>query len=210
MRYIKIKNLDDYQHYKDRNITWIKWHIAKMDHKFDSLCAGSKWTFVCLIGLACRNKNKIEFDIDWLHKEISYTDSKINVKEWIDTLMDREMIAECYQNDSPIRKEEIRREEIREEKKRKEGDKIEIPEDLKEHKEIIETWLKYKKEKGQSYKPTGLNALWIKLKAIPKNKLKESIAHSMANNWAGVFENKGGDNGRIKIEAGKYDNVCDM
>lgn len=102
MDYISVKNLDKYQHYKDRNITWIKWHIQDIDHKFDSLNAGVKWCFISLIGIACKCDNRIEFDVDWLHKQISYKDSKINVKEWIDTLIDSKLIAKCYQDDSKL------------------------------------------------------------------------------------------------------------
>ncbi len=69
-----------------------------------------------------------------------------------------------------------------------------IPEDLLSNKPEILEWLEYKKEKGSGYKPKGLGALWGALRSIPASKRKESILHSMANNWSGLFEKKGDKN----------------
>jgi len=68
---------------------------------------------------------------------------------------------------------------------------IQIPDDLKESEADILNWLAYKKERGQSYKPKGLEALWGKIRAIPKDKIKDAIDHSMANGWSGLFEKNG-------------------
>lgn len=75
-------------------------------------------------------------------------------------------------------------------KKEKGGVSFEVPEDLKQDSEIITTWMKYKAEKGQSYKPTGLEQFWKRLREIPAARRKSAIEHSMANNWSGVFEPK--------------------
>ena len=60
-------------------------------------------------------------------------------------------------------------------------------------KPIIDDWLQYKKEKGQAYKPKGLEQFIIHLKALSKNNVKVAdaiIKQSMRNNWAGIFELK--------------------
>ena len=67
---------------------------------------------------------------------------------------------------------------------------LNIPEDFTE---IILTWLKYKSEKGQSYKPTGLKTFIKKL--ISDTHGNSSLAeiwidHSMSNNYSGVFPPK--------------------
>jgi 5-methylcytosine-specific restriction endonuclease McrA len=67
---------------------------------------------------------------------------------------------------------------------------IEIPESLIGNTAEIRLWLTYKQERGQMYKPTGLNALWRAIEGIPPAKRKESIEHSMSNNWSGLFEKK--------------------
>ena len=71
-----------------------------------------------------------------------------------------------------------------------------IPDDLKANESDIKNWLEYKRQKGQRYKPKGLEALWRAIRAIPETKRKESIEHCMANNWAGLFEKTGGKNGQ--------------
>jgi hypothetical protein len=66
-----------------------------------------------------------------------------------------------------------------------------IPEDLKEEEADIKDWLRYKEERGQPYKTTGLNAFWNKVRKIPKEKRHDSFQNSMASNWAGLFESNG-------------------
>lgn len=68
-----------------------------------------------------------------------------------------------------------------------------VPEDLKADETAIKDWLEYKQQKGQRYKPKGLEALWRTLRAIPAGARRESIDWSMGNNWAGIFQkNLGG------------------
>ena len=69
-----------------------------------------------------------------------------------------------------------------------------IPDDLLESQEAINDWLEYKKQKGQSYKPKGLEALWRTFRTIPKEQRRESVDRSMANNWAGLFQVKNTEN----------------
>ena len=61
----------------------------------------------------------------------------------------------------------------------------------KEFIEIVNLWLKYKKEKKQAYKETGLKMFLTKLKKYSKSDLKiatEIIEKSITNNYAGIFE----------------------
>lgn len=84
---------------------------------------------------------------------------------------------------------------------------FEIPDDLKENQAEIKDWLEYKKQRGQSYKPKGLEALWRSLRAIPKDKRRESIDQSMANNWSGLFEKRSNDNGHKKNDGGSFGKI---
>ena len=93
--------------------------------------------------------------------------------------------------------------------KGKESVNLGIPEDLKSNEQDILTWLDYKREKGQTYKPKGLSALWVMIRKIPAHLRKASIEQSMANNWAGIFPVKGDFDGKSKgagspIPPGKY------
>lgn len=56
--------------------------------------------------------------------------------------------------------------------------------------EPIETWLAYKKEKGQSYKPMGFKTFYKKLCKLSGNNPQVAmtiIEQSMQNNYAGIF-----------------------
>ncbi len=67
-------------------------------------------------------------------------------------------------------------------------DSFEFPEDVKN---TIYDWLSYKKEKHQSYKPTGLKTLLKKLKEDCNTNGDEyvikSIEYSMTSNYSGIF-----------------------
>lgn len=60
-------------------------------------------------------------------------------------------------------------------------------------KEALEMWLAYKKEKRQTYKPRGLEALKKKLLQLSNGNpeyAKVIVEYSMGNNYTGVFAPK--------------------
>ena len=62
-------------------------------------------------------------------------------------------------------------------------------------KPIMRDWCAYKREKGQSYKPTGLRACYAKLLKLSNSNsdtARQIIEQSMASNWAGLFALKSG------------------
>ena len=71
-----------------------------------------------------------------------------------------------------------------------------IPEDLKNRTMEIMDWLEYKKQKGQSYKTKGLEALWRRVRGIPSDKLREAVDTCMSNNYSGLFYK----NGNVEIK----------
>ena len=55
---------------------------------------------------------------------------------------------------------------------------------------VVEKWLRYKREKGQSYKPTGFSTFVNKLMKLSGGNVETAkliIEESIANNWAGIF-----------------------
>lgn len=66
------------------------------------------------------------------------------------------------------------------------GKRLELPDILEPHREAIEEWLAYKREKGQTYKPRGLAKLLKDLESMPNP--TSAIHKSMACNYAGVFD----------------------
>lgn len=73
---------------------------------------------------------------------------------------------------------------------------------------IMEQWLAYKKEKGQTYKPTGLRTCYKKLVEYSNGnaeKAKQIIEEAMSNNYSGFFPLKqqtNGNNNRSNIQYG--------
>lgn len=76
--------------------------------------------------------------------------------------------------------------------------------------EVVETWLAYKKEKGQSYKPTGFKTFYKNLCELSDNNPKVAMAiieQSMRNNYAGIFPLRNDNNqyGRFKTNSDSFD-----
>lgn len=64
------------------------------------------------------------------------------------------------------------------------------PEEIYPCQEALDTWLAYKKEKHQTYKPRGLEALKKKLLQLSNGSpeyAKVIVEYSMGNNYAGLF-----------------------
>lgn len=59
-----------------------------------------------------------------------------------------------------------------------------------EMQEVVDKWMQYKKEKKQSYKPTGFKTFYKKLCELSDNNPQVAMAiveKSMQNNYAGIF-----------------------
>lgn len=66
-----------------------------------------------------------------------------------------------------------------------------------EMRDVVETWLAYKKEKGQSYKPTGFKTFYknlCELSGYNPHVAMAIIEQSMRNNYAGIFPLKNNNN----------------
>jgi hypothetical protein len=69
-----VKNLEKFQHYKDRSPPWIKLYNELLDdYDFGSLPDTAKWHLVAIWLLASRSGNKIPFDSDWVARRINAT-----------------------------------------------------------------------------------------------------------------------------------------
>jgi Mn-dependent DtxR family transcriptional regulator len=55
---------------------------------------------------------------------------------------------------------------------------------------IFEKWFDYKREKKQSYKPIGKQALIKTWESATDDQLEKAIDHSISNNWNGIFAKK--------------------
>lgn len=70
--YLRVKNFDQFQHYRDRTPPWIKLYNAVLDdYDFACLPDESKWHLIAIWLLASRTENRIPNDAAWIAKRIN-------------------------------------------------------------------------------------------------------------------------------------------
>lgn len=101
MQYIRVKNLEKYQHYKDRNITsWIKIDCKILDDPhFFILKDFQKYFWIGILILSSRNKNLLPLDYSWIARRISNSKPQ-KIKEAIDIFLSLEWV-EITENSRP-------------------------------------------------------------------------------------------------------------
>lgn len=73
--YLKVKNFERFQHYKDRNPPWIKLYNDILDdYEFARLQDATKWLAVGLWLLASRYENRIPADPEWIGRRLNTTE----------------------------------------------------------------------------------------------------------------------------------------
>jgi hypothetical protein len=72
MFYFRVRNFEQFQHYKHRNPPWIRLYYQLLhDRRFYRLDDSSKWLAIGIFLLASQHENKIAFDPDWIARELS-------------------------------------------------------------------------------------------------------------------------------------------
>lgn len=75
MARFKVKNFEQFQHYKDRSPPWIKLYNELLDnYEFACLRDASKLHLVMIWLLASRSNNDLPYDPEWVRKRINATD----------------------------------------------------------------------------------------------------------------------------------------
>jgi hypothetical protein len=98
-KYLKVKNWEEFQHYKDRTPPWIKLHNSLLDnYEFECLPDASKAHLLCIWMLASRTDNKIPNNADWIKKKIGAS-TKVDLQ----LLIDGDFI--CYHDASKVQQE---------------------------------------------------------------------------------------------------------
>jgi len=104
MNYLRVINLEKFQHYKHRNPPWIKLHNSIMDnYHFACLQDASKLHLILIWLLASRTNNTIPDDSEWIRRRIGVS-SKVDVESlvshgFIERYSDAsKMLASCVQN----------------------------------------------------------------------------------------------------------------
>jgi hypothetical protein len=77
MRYISIVNFEEHQHYKDRNVVWIKLYLNLLtSYKLSQLTPAQRWLYVALLLLAPAKQNLIPYDIPFIRSQCGLYKSK--------------------------------------------------------------------------------------------------------------------------------------
>ena len=108
--YFRVRNWENYQHYKDRNPPWIKlYNYLLEDYEFSQLSDNAKLHLMLIWMLASRLQNKLPYDEKWIQTKIDVK-GKVNLDELLKhryiEKIDKEnnvlddaskMLAECKQ-----------------------------------------------------------------------------------------------------------------
>lgn len=83
MRYLSVRNLNKYQHYKNRRPPWIKLHVSIFDdYAFQCLQDASKLHLMLFWLLASQVDNHIPYDLVFIQRKLGTT-SPVDVEELI-------------------------------------------------------------------------------------------------------------------------------
>lgn len=84
MKFLKVNNWEDFQHYKDRNPPWIKlYNTLLSDYEFTCLQDDSKLLLIMIYLIASQTNNKIPYDEQWV-KHKAMLDMEVDLKPLID------------------------------------------------------------------------------------------------------------------------------
>lgn len=88
MLYFRVRNFEQFQHYKHRNPPWIRLYYQLLnDRRFWRLDDQTKWLAVGCFLLASQCENRIPLDEEWIQKQLSLT----TIPNW-QALLDAEVI----------------------------------------------------------------------------------------------------------------------
>lgn len=85
--FLRVRNWERFQHYKNRRPPWIKYHVEALDdHELTSLDFRARLVYALLLLVAARTDNNIPSDPEYIGRQITMdpVDVAIAVKELVD------------------------------------------------------------------------------------------------------------------------------
>jgi hypothetical protein len=84
MEFFRVANWEQYQHYRNRDPSWIKLYARLLDHyQFAALPDTTKWHLVGIFLLASKQGNRIPGDPRWVRKKIAAR-TRVNLQALLD------------------------------------------------------------------------------------------------------------------------------
>ena len=115
--YFGVRNWEEFQHYKDRDPSWIKLYNRLLDdYAFGLLPDSRKWHLIGIFLLASRHNNRVPRDPHWVSRKIGAqvpVDLGVLERAGFLVMLESEPLAQAEQDASP--EKEKRREETEEE-----------------------------------------------------------------------------------------------
>lgn len=196
--FIRVKNWDEYQHYKDRHAPWIKFYGSMLtSHWWVMGDDDSKLLAVCIMALAQRTNNKIPADPEYIRKfsHISFVPNLELLKDaqFIEFIDENNLLqnastslASCYQGAPRI--EEIRIDKKHPRKARSSDVSIDLPDWIP-----IDQWNAYVEMRKFIKAPLSGRAVTLAINELAKLREKGNdpalvLDRSVMNNWKGLFE----------------------
>lgn len=103
MRYLRVRNWENFQHYNKRTPPWIKFHSSTLDNfEFAKLPDATKAHLMQIWLLASRTDNRIPYDPSWIAQKIN-AKSKLDIEKlvagaWVEEFEEQdasEALASC-------------------------------------------------------------------------------------------------------------------
>lgn len=207
MKYLRVRNLDRYQHYKQRNPPWVKLHQTLLEnYEFVMLPDAAKAHAICIVLLSSRMGNKLPNDAGWIKGKIG-AQSRVDLplllgsgflEEWNEDAS--ESLAVCAQSADSERETEREGETETEKEGAVASDPMaafDPPFQSERFREALGSWLRHRVEKR---KPVRANTeAWKRQREdIVEWGEARSIAaihHSIAKDYQGLFEPSANGNG---------------
>lgn len=211
MEYLKVKNWEQFQHYKDRSPPWIKLHRDLLrDYNFNCLQDASKLQLMLIWLLASQMDNKIPADAEYIKQQLCIK-GDVDLKELIDKgflVDDSGMLAQCKQVAIGETETEAYSKEGEKRKKKAKTFVLPLPDWLP-----IQDWNDYIEMRNGKGKGKATN----RAKQLVIAKLDElrrkghdpaaALQQSIINGWTSVFEIKGDyKNGSSSTKPSAHDN----
>ncbi|HKU65249.1 MAG TPA: hypothetical protein VJQ06_09335 [Rhizomicrobium sp.] len=126
--YFGVRNWEEFQHYKDRDPTWIKLYNRLLDdYSFGLLPDSRKWHLIGIFLLASRHNNRVPRDPHWVSRKIGAqvpVDLGLLERAGFLVMLDSEPLADAEQFASP--EKEKRREETEEDSMSADADRDDL------------------------------------------------------------------------------------
>lgn len=198
MKTFSVRNLDQWQHYKDRNPPWIKLHVVLLNnYDFGRLPDASKAHALCIMVLASQCDNSLPWDPKWIASKINATTpvdlDRLVSAGVIEVKHDASATLADGKQSACVETEESRGETETEERQRRAsapGDLDKFPASLRTAR-FAATWSLWEKHRREIRKPLTQTSVEQQFKVLAswgEARAIAAIEFTIGQGWTGIKE----------------------